>query len=247
MPLEERPRESVRTPGMRAGGAAPDDNSLVERGNAALVSPERMVVRDFNHDYRNLVWVLDPQFHESPYLSPRFAEDGYTGVQQAPMLCVHISDLHPHRDPVSRRLHRPTADLEKTVAEEEHEARRVRAAELPVDGEAQRVSVEPVAACGVQRAHENSAAEYLHALILPGQRICLVNAQVKAARDDVTHIRIAAMGERIRRCDPAGRASRSAAFAAFPGGLIERADPVAGRVKPAIRVRTPSAARTLRA
>jgi hypothetical protein len=123
--------------------------SLVESGNLAWVSPEQMVVWDLDHDDRNLVRVLDPQFHESPCLSPRFAEDGYTGVQQAPMLCVHISDLHPQRDPVSRRVHRPTADLEETVAEEEHQAGRVRAAELPVDGETQRVSVEPVAACGV--------------------------------------------------------------------------------------------------
>jgi hypothetical protein len=48
---------------------------------AALVSPERMVVWDFDHDDTNVVRVRDPQFHESPSLSPRFAEDRYAGVQ----------------------------------------------------------------------------------------------------------------------------------------------------------------------
>jgi hypothetical protein len=99
----------------------------MERGKAAFISAERMVVRDFDHDDTNAVRVRDPQLHESPCLSPRFAEDRYTGVQQAPMLGVHISDLYPQNDPFSRRIHRPTADLEKTVAQEEHQAGCVRA------------------------------------------------------------------------------------------------------------------------
>jgi hypothetical protein len=65
------------------------------------------------------------------------------------MLCVHISDLHPQGDSASRRVHRPTADLEKTVAKKEHHAGCVRTAELPAYRQTQRVSVEPLTARGV--------------------------------------------------------------------------------------------------
>jgi len=87
-------RESIRTPGV-GRETAPEGISLLVRGNGAVVSPERMVVGDFDHDDRNLVRVLDPHFQKSPWLSSRFAADRYPGLQQAPMLGVHISDLHP--------------------------------------------------------------------------------------------------------------------------------------------------------
>jgi len=122
----------MRDPVARLLGA--DSNSFIKCGRATLVSPERVVVRDLDHDDTDTVRVRDPQFHESPRLSPRFAEDRYTGVQQTPMLCVHVSHLHPQSDHSARRLYRPTADLEKTVAQKEDHAGYVRAAELPVDG-----------------------------------------------------------------------------------------------------------------
>jgi hypothetical protein len=127
-----------------------------------LVSPQRMVVRDFDDDDQNSIRIRDPHLHQPPRLAPRFAENRYTGVQQSPMLGVYISDLDPQRDRVSRRIRRPTADLEKTVAQEEHQAGCVRAAELPVDGQTQRVPVEPVAATGLRGAQKSSAAEDVH-------------------------------------------------------------------------------------
>ena len=126
-----------------------------------------MFLWDFDHHDTNTVRVRDPKLHESPCLSPWFAENRYAEIHQASMLCVHISDLHPQSDALSRRIHRPPTDFEKTVAQEEHQARCLRAAELPVDGETQRVSVEPMAAGGVCGTQKNSAAENLHTAILP--------------------------------------------------------------------------------
>lgn len=75
------------------------------------------------------------------------------------MFGVHISDLHPQGDPFSRRVHRQTADLEKPVAQEEHQAGYIRVTELPADGETQGFSVEPVAASEVCGTQKNSAAK----------------------------------------------------------------------------------------
>jgi AcrR family transcriptional regulator len=78
------------------------------------------------------------------------------------VLCVHVPDLQPESDPLSRRDRRTAADLQKAVAQEEHQSGRVGVTELAVDGETERVSVEPLAASGVCGAQKDAAAENLH-------------------------------------------------------------------------------------
>jgi len=104
------------------------------------------------------------------------------------MLGVHISDLHPQPDPVSARFRRVTTDLEKTVAEEEHQAGRVRAAELSIDGQPQGVAVEPVTAGSQGRRRirllstsmRSSLPGQSYPASLAGQRhCCFLNTQAQ--------------------------------------------------------------------
>jgi len=62
---------------------------------------------------------------------------------------------------------RVAADLEQAVADVEHHARCVRVAELPIDGEAERVAIEPLTAKQVSGLQNDPAAENVHAPILP--------------------------------------------------------------------------------
>jgi hypothetical protein len=52
----------------------------------ALVSPERMVVWDFDEGDPNVVGIHDPHLDQAPCLAPRFAENCDPGVQQSAML-----------------------------------------------------------------------------------------------------------------------------------------------------------------
>ena len=60
--------------------------------------------------------------------------------------------------------HRVPGDLKQSLAEEEHHARMVRRAELPVDSQTQHVAVEAKAAVQVAGAHEDPAAQNVHAI-----------------------------------------------------------------------------------
>ena len=59
-----------------------ETESLLKRGRAALVSPERMFVWDFDHHDTNTVRVRDQKLHEYPCLSPRFAENRHAEVHK---------------------------------------------------------------------------------------------------------------------------------------------------------------------
>lgn len=142
-------------------------SSRILWAEAALVAPERMSVGYLHDDDPYAVRIRDPHLHQPPGLAPRLAQDRDSSVSQPVVLGVDVSDLEPQRDRISGWVGGLTADLEKTVAREEDQAGRVGAAELSVDGQAQQVTIEAVAAGEVGGTQENSAAEYLHAAILP--------------------------------------------------------------------------------
>src|SRR5215472_5260117 len=56
--------------------------------------------------------------------------------------------------------------LEQSLAEEEHDRGVVRGPELTVDRQAQHIAVEAPAPVQVERAHQDTAAEYLHTVML---------------------------------------------------------------------------------
>jgi hypothetical protein len=56
--------------------------------------------------------------------------------------------------------------LEQSLAEEEHDRGVVGGPELTVDRQAQHITVEAPAPVQVERAHQGTAAEYLHTVML---------------------------------------------------------------------------------
>ena len=67
------------------------------------------------------------------------------------------------------RAGRVPGDLEQPLAEEEHQPGIVRRAELPVDGQAEQVTVEAAAAVQVAGAQQDPAAQNVHATIPPSR------------------------------------------------------------------------------
>jgi hypothetical protein len=132
------------------------------RGEASLISPQRMVGWDFHQDDSHSVRIRDPHLYQSPRLLPRLAEYWYTGVKQPPVLTSHVPDLNPDRHRIARRMRRPSADFEKTVTQEKDEAGSIPAAELSVDRQSQHVPVKPVTPTQLSGMQQNSAAENLH-------------------------------------------------------------------------------------
>jgi len=76
-----------------------------------------------------------------------------------------IPDLDPDHHRAPGRTGRVPGDLEESRAEEEHHPGIIRRAELPVDGQAQHVTVEAAAAVQVAGTQQHPAAQNIHATI----------------------------------------------------------------------------------
>jgi len=120
---------------------------------------------NLDQDDPDAVRVLYPHLDQAPGLRGRLPHDQDAGRGQPGVLGVNIADLDPdhHRGPGSAG--RAPRDLEQPLAEEEHQPGIVRRAELPVDGQAEQVTVEAAAAVQVAGAQEDPAAQNVHATI----------------------------------------------------------------------------------
>ena len=88
-----------------------------------------------------------------------------SGRGQPGVLGVNIPHLDPDHHRAPGQIGRVPGDLEQPLAEEEHNPGIVRRAELPVDGQAEQVTVEAVAAVQVAGAQEDPAAQNVHVTI----------------------------------------------------------------------------------
>ena len=123
-----------------------------------------MAGRNLDQDDPDAVGVLDPHLDESPGFGHGFPDDRYSGRGQPGMFLAHIPYLDPDHHRVPWSTSRVPGDLEQSLAEEEHDARMVRRAELPVDSQAQHVAVEAKAAVQADGAHEDPAAQNVHGI-----------------------------------------------------------------------------------
>lgn len=84
--------------------------------------------------------------------------------QQPLVLELHVANLNPDRQGAPLWISRPSTDLEKTVSQEEHQARRITTPELSVDRQAQRVQIKPVALLRFGRMKQDAARKDFHVL-----------------------------------------------------------------------------------
>jgi len=124
-----------------------------------------VIGRNLDEDDPDAVWVLDPHFDQAPGLSCWLPDDRDSGCGEQGVLGVYISYLDPDHHRALGRTGRVSGDLEQSMAEEEHQPGIVRRAELPVHGQAQYIAVEVAAAVQVARAHQDPAAQNVHATI----------------------------------------------------------------------------------
>ena len=104
------------------------------------------------------VGVLDPHLDQAPGLHCWLSDNRDPGCGQPGMLGADIPDLDPDHHRMPGRASCMPGDLEQPLAEEEHQPGIVRWTELPVDGQAQDVAVEAVAAVQVAGAQQDPAA-----------------------------------------------------------------------------------------
>jgi len=114
--------------------------------------------RNLDQDDPYAVGVLDPHLDQAPGLHCWLPDNRDPGCGQPGVLGADITDLNPDHHRVPGRAGRMPGDLEQPLAEEEHQPGIVWRAELPVDGQAQDVAVEAVAAVQVAGAQQDPAA-----------------------------------------------------------------------------------------
>ena len=124
-----------------------------------------MVSGNLDQDDPDAVGILDLHLDQAPRLGYRIPHDRDSGRGQPDVLGVNIADLDPDHHRVPGRVSRMPGDLKQPLAEEEHQPGIVRRAELPVDGQAEQVTVEAAAAVQVAGAQEDPAAQNVHATI----------------------------------------------------------------------------------
>jgi hypothetical protein len=132
--------------------------------------PERVIGRNLDQDDPDAVGVLELHLDQAPRLGYRFPHNWDPGCGQPGVLGVNIADLEPDHHRVPGRVGRVPGDLEQSLAEEEHQPGIVRRAELPVNGQAEDISVEAAAAVQVTRAQQDPAAQNVHATIPASRR-----------------------------------------------------------------------------
>jgi hypothetical protein len=120
---------------------------------------------NLDQDDPDAVGVLDPHLDQAPWLRYRLAYDRDSGGGQPGVLGMNVADLDPDHHRAPGRPGRVPGDLEQPLAEVEHQPGIVRRAEFPVDGQAEKVTVEAAAAVQVAGAQQNPAAQNVHATI----------------------------------------------------------------------------------
>jgi len=124
-----------------------------------------VVSGNLDQDDPDAVGVLDVHLGQAPRLGCGLPYDRDPGRGQPGVLGVHIADLDPDHHRAPGRPGGVPGDLEEPLAEEEHQPGIVRRAELPVDGQAEQVTVEAAAAVQVAGAQQDPAAQNVHATI----------------------------------------------------------------------------------
>ena len=124
-----------------------------------------MIGGNLHQDDPDAVGILDPHFGQAPGLGCRLPDDRDSGRGQPGVLGAHIPYLDPDHHRAPGRAGRVPGDLEQPLAGEEHQAGVIRRAELPVDGQAEQVTVEAAAAVQVAGAQQDPAAQNVHATI----------------------------------------------------------------------------------
>ena len=124
-----------------------------------------MISRNLGQNDPEAVGVLDLHLDQAPRLGCRFPHDQDPGRGQPDVLGMHITDLDPDHHRAPGRVGRVPGDLEQPLPEEEHQPGIIRRAELPVDGQAEQVTVEAAAAVQVAGTQQDPAAQYIHATI----------------------------------------------------------------------------------
>lgn len=124
-----------------------------------------MTGRNLDQDDPDAVGVLDPHLDQAPGLRHWLPHNRDSGRGQPGMLGVNVPDLDPDHHRAAGRAGRLPGDLEQPLAEEEHQPGIIRRAELPVDGQAEQVTVEAATAVQVAGAQQDPAAQNVHATI----------------------------------------------------------------------------------
>ena len=128
-----------------------------------------MISGNLDQDDPDAVGVLDVHLGQAPRLGGRFSHDRDSGRGQPGVLRVHVAHLDPDHHRAPGRPGRGPGDLEQSLAEEEHQPGIVRRAELPLDGQAEQVTVEAAAAVQVAGTQQDPAAQNVHATIPPSR------------------------------------------------------------------------------
>ena len=124
-----------------------------------------MISRNLDQDDPDAVRILDPHLGQAPGLRYWLPRDQDSRRGQPGLLGMDIADLDPDHHRAPGRAGRVPGDLEQPLDEEEHQPWIIRRAELPVDGQAQQVTVEAAAAVQVAGAQQDPAAQDVHATI----------------------------------------------------------------------------------
>ena len=124
-----------------------------------------MIGGHLDQDDPDAVGVLDPHLRQAPELGGRFPDNRNAGRGQPGVLGAYVPYLDPDHHRVPGRAGTVPGDLKQSRAEEEHDTRILRRAELPVDGQAQYIAVEAAAAIQVAGPHQDPAAKNVHATI----------------------------------------------------------------------------------
>jgi hypothetical protein len=120
---------------------------------------------NLDQDDPEAVGILDPHLGQAPGLRHRFPHNQDSGRGQPGVFGVNIADLDPDHYRAPGRAGRVPGDLEQSLAEEEDQPGIIRRAELPVDGQAQQVTVEAAAAVQVAGAQQDPATQNVHGTI----------------------------------------------------------------------------------
>ena len=117
------------------------------------------------------IGVLDLHLDQAPGLRCWLSDNRDSGCSQPCMLGADIPDLDPDHHRVPGRADPVAGDLEQPLAEVEHQTGIVRRAELPVDGQAEQVTVEAAAAVQVAGTQQDPAAQNVHPTIPASPRV----------------------------------------------------------------------------
>jgi hypothetical protein len=120
---------------------------------------------NLDQDDPDAVGVLDPHLGQAPRLRSWLPDDRDAGRGQPGVPGLDLADLDPDHHRAPGRAGRVPGDLEQPLAGEEHQPGIVRRPELPVDGQAQQVTVEAAATAQVAGAQQDPAAQNVRATI----------------------------------------------------------------------------------